>query len=431
VAIFIPRWGRFKDKKQSGPVDVNWNNDLTRGLTFLSGFGPKDLVGNVTETLTADITKRDNDYLFNSRTSTNPGVNYGDICDYYTNGLTATVVCRCPDWSNKDTSSLMALISKSEASGLVGRWALYVENSTIVGINRATGIANNTVSGDYTNKLFNSKTHVISYASTPAINNIFLDGLLFSTASGDGVAVAGTTLSLRLGAYANNNASYYGRFLGEIHIAYVHSRQLSADEEKEIGIYPYQLLKPRNQFFFLGSANETAGIQLTTVNPTVSIGASQTIPASLNITTTNPTIESGLSQTLHANLALTTANPIIALAVNEGQVNASVALTTQNPVISARITGGEPDFVLGGVPLRGEVKRGKRRWDPDEEYEAEYNENIPVDNPIIKLDGSVTKIKESMDYAKKQADKKDEDDVKAIVQFVKQYRSNIISTWLN
>jgi len=432
MAIFIPRWGRFKDKKPTGPVDVNWNNDLTRGLTFLAGFGPKDLVGNLSETLSEDVTKlgADGSYNFITRTNTaNPGVTFGDNHDYPANGMTATVIAKASSWNQTDGTAVTGLFGKGGTTGS-GKWGIFSQNTTLNAFVTTSADRIITVSG----VLQHGSTHVMTWASlaSSGTDYLYLDGKTIGSTSANSGTPSSTAYNLRIGAYGNSSGAYY-RFIGEVPLAFLHGRKITTDEAKEIAIYPYQLLKPRSQFFFLGTsaANETADIALTTVNPTIAIGASQLQHTDVAITTTNPTIAAELSQTLHADVAITTVNPTIAATVNETVVLASVALTTQNPIISARITGGEPDFVLGGVPFHSEVKRGKRRWELDEEYEAEYNENVPVDNPLIKLDGSVTKIKESMDHAKKQADKKDEDDVKAIVQFVKQYRSNIISTWLN
>jgi len=46
MAIFIPRWERWKNKRPTGPVDVNWNNGLTQHLVEIILPGLKTTVVN-------------------------------------------------------------------------------------------------------------------------------------------------------------------------------------------------------------------------------------------------------------------------------------------------------------------------------------------------------------------------------------------------
>ena len=44
MAIFIPRWEKYKDKKPSGPVDINWNNGLSANLVVATSDFKNELV---------------------------------------------------------------------------------------------------------------------------------------------------------------------------------------------------------------------------------------------------------------------------------------------------------------------------------------------------------------------------------------------------
>jgi len=423
MAIFIPKWERWKNKQPSGPVDVNWNNDLTNNLVFAQNGDKINLVSDGIITVTGNVPVVDNALSFNNSLS-----NY---IDYSTlpiknsgQGYSVASIFAL----NATSSANESILDNDDSGSSATRIFQFRKNTS----NKFEAIAFNSSGVAFSQSSLASlvvkKSATLLAVVTLSNLRVYLDNIPRD------IAITGTlnqlSARLRIGARYN---TLFQPCNGLIFSSFVWGTPLSYEKSASFYEYPYQLLKPRSQFFFLGAgaANETVDIALTTVNPTIAIGASQLQHADVAITTTNPTIAAELSQALHADVAITTVNPTIAATVNETVVLASVALTTQNPIIAARITGGEPDFVLGGVHLHGEVKRGKRRLDTDEEYEAEYNENVPVDNPLIKLDGSVTKIKESMDQVKKQADKKYEDDIKAIVKFVKEYRSNIISTWLN
>jgi len=433
MAIFIPRWERWKDKKPSGPAEINWNNPLTNGLILAVSpdNSRNDIVNNIPLAYTGSFVLKES---------------LKNCLGYASEAASTNIRCDRTDSLIKPTeaSVFIRAVKTGTASGSYPVIAGLYPNTTDVTPWASASIRLDTATGKPSFGWNNANTGLSMAPSGGVISNNMPFTLALCVGNGDvkgyedGVEIAsstnastisyGTTARFQVGGGVASLSNYPSTVTD---IVFLFGRKLTVIENYELAQYPYQLLKPRSQFFFLGGSNETADIQITTVNPTIAIGASQLQHTDVSITTVNPTIAAELSQTLHADVAITTVNPTIAAIVNETVMLASVALTTQNPIISARITGGEPDFVLGGVPLHSEVKRGKRRWETDEEYEAEYNENVPVDNPLIKLDGSVTKIKESMDHAKKQADKKDEDDVKAIVQFVKEYRSNIISTWLN
>jgi len=431
MAIFIPRWDRWKDKAPLVPVEINWNSYFAQNL--VGALAAHDRNATITGTC-------------------------GVVTGMYNNSAINAINC--------DGASILS--AKTIRNPVDKATIIYVGNVDLA-INSIVGGFGTSSGGS---QLFGIQTNPAVYevplrsvirtvdaggittadvllANAPGISSVNLWASVYDGTTALKIYKNGKNVtSVNSNTAATGNLSLYDKFcLGGIFRGtnsyaqtgvkasnvFGFDKAFTTEEISAFSEYPFQLYKPRGQFFFLGSgaANETADIALTTVNPTIAIGASQLQHTDVAITTTNPTIAAELSQTLHADVAITTVNPTISATVNETVVLASVALTTQNPIIAARITGGEPDFVLGGVPLHSEVKRGKRRLETDEEYEAEYNENVPVDNPLIKLDRSVTKIKESIDHAKKQADKKDEDDVKAIVQFVKEYRSNIISTWLN
>jgi len=328
MAIFIPRWERWKNKRPSGPQQINWNSGLTRGLTFLTGFGPNDLVGNLPETLSVDVKKLSADgvYNFTSRTATsNQGVTFGDNHDYPTaTGMSSTVVVKASSWTMGDTNSLGGLIGKSEASGLAGRWGTYIAGAKLeafvggnAGVNRLISVTHN---------LLPNKTHIITWASLESAGTdyLYVDGSVVGSTTSLVNSVAGTTLPLRIGAYSNVT-DYFGRFLGEIPLAFIHARKLTHEEAYELGQYPYQLLKPKNQLFII-SQGQSANVTLTTVNPTIAVGASQLQHANVALTTVNPTIAVGASQLQHTGIAITTANPVIIATLSQGQ-SANVTLT--------------------------------------------------------------------------------------------------------
>jgi len=424
MAIFIPKWNKYKSLPNK-PVEINWNSGYAVNLVgALSAHNKNYTVAGTCGLVTGmfsnepiQLLKGDGASLLSAKLIRPIGsaasfIYFGHH-DYSQSNISAGIGTSSAGSQFFGLQSQYGVLNFRAVIRLVDAGGISTAETTSIPADKDTDAWSCVYDGTTTLKLYKN-------------GGFLTPGVTLTGASG-----AATSLDLVCLGGINRGTDTYATTGTNSALIFAFDKAISAEEVKELSEYPGQLLKQRNQFFFLGSANESADIALTTVNPTISIGASQLQHTDVAITTTNPTIAAELSQTLHADVAITTVNPTIAATVNETVALASVALTTQNPIISARITGGEPDFVLGGVPLHSEVKRGKRRWETDEEYEAEYNENIPVDNPIIKLDGSVTKIKESMDHAKKQDDKKDEDDVKAIVQFVKEYRSNIISTWLN
>jgi len=302
MAIFIPRWGRFKDKKPSGPVEINWNNGLATNLVGATSDFKNELVRNSLIVTNGSYNNAD---LYHTSTS-----HFTEIEQTTDSILPKGKVSILIGYNKSDTTN-----RDSAAFGLPGA---QTTARCVVHLPYSDGVCywdfGGQISG--TNRLSVASLNISNdnwaFISSPSSKmEIWQNGILKASNTGGRTRTTGTT------KFTLGKAEIAISDLASYKYIYIFNNVLSDLEIKDINTYPYQLLKPRNNFFFLGSANGTADIALTTVNPTIAIGASQLQHADVAITTINPTIAAGLSQELHADVAITTINPTIAATVSE------------------------------------------------------------------------------------------------------------------
>jgi len=247
--VFIPRWEKYKDKKPSGLVEVNYANELAKGLkvAMMPEAGMQNLA---IETLT---------------TATNPLVTNEDqqknwIFDRSTDTTIDT------KYSNSSIAEHSCFLITRHRLLLSVKLETYVTNR--VSANNGFAFYTESASGSFPNQTFRCgyvhggvAAYTSSYTITGSNTNFIPIGFAAKINSAVDFYVNGKNVdSVAIGSINNNSDTFRigkdGFFNSallhnEMPVLYHFDRQLSEEEFATLSENPYQILKPRQKFFVM------------------------------------------------------------------------------------------------------------------------------------------------------------------------------------
>ena len=348
-SFFIPRWEKYKDKKPTGPVEIDWNNPLTDSL-HNAVVVDRDIVSNESLSSVFGNSISYSASTFGEGVVTGNGLKY-KLSQYPFN-----------DTSNNRKTTLIAITT------LTGAIQQY---SGVIAVNPGNNAGLKTRST--ANRIEADNRGYITLLDAPTLDTYFLvcqgDTLYANTLRAGSARLYDNNLNMLSGSSTagefNYNADLYiggdyryvtGRYTEQIfHSGYLFHRLLSDDEIFALYEAPYQILKPRKTFFtFSASSSQTLTATLfsnnnTFYSPSANAGTVSLQPSVFNNTSSFYTPTVATSNTLQADV-LSNTNTFYSHTLAEGSVALQPLLfTNNNTVYSSTVIQGtvalQPDLL--------------------------------------------------------------------------------------
>ncbi len=295
--VFIPRWEKYKDKKPSGLVEVNYANELSANLRHCYFFG--------TQTNNVDLVTLSNSSLVGANiVTTNDGV---------VNGASSHInLGTLPVNTFSEISCLLSYKNYVFAAPFGRFFGIQYSGADDIRLYSSSGILTSHFDdGSYTARTFGSieSSAEIVLTHTGSLHSGYKNGKFVSSVS-DTYNFVGTNGLTYVGSTPSVSSAYvsatFERFL-------VFDKALSADEIYTLNENPYQILKPRKTFFTFSTttSSQTLTATLFTNNntfysPSANAGTVSLQPSVFNNTSSFSTPTVTASNSLQAELLTNT-----------------------------------------------------------------------------------------------------------------------------
>jgi len=347
--VFIPNWGKYRDKKPTVRVQVNWNNPISNLLVISTNDFKSNLVNNTPITTNGGTLK--NDYLEHDNTS---------------------------DYTELESTN-DSILSLSEVSIILG----YKKTDAILRDSGAFGFKTATASnkcavrlpynidskvywdfGGNTTNISRAISNVLTYGDdiwafnasvSKSLMQIYQNGLLVKEIAS---AVTRTRASAKFTLGCNTNT--VDSDLAIFKFINVFNRALKSEEIKDLSIYPYQLLKSDPVIFSLGSVDTTgpiisnisaSNIQQTVADITWNTDENSDSVVEYGLTTGyGSTASNGSLVTSHSvPLSVLTANTLYHYRVKSTDASSNLSTSSDQTFTTAAESAGGARFGLLGV----------------------------------------------------------------------------------
>ena len=259
--VFIPRWEKYKDKKPTGLVEINYGHELSTGL--VTAIFPQDyrLVDLTNDSELTGIGKSV-DYLtrFSEASRTDASLAGYHIFPVKTESARSLTVAHAAKLYSGSSAEIL-LRDATVTGGYIFGWRNASKWDMRVG---AT---------DYTNNgTFNLDTEYLYVAScSSTFSRLYVDSKLVISGAAGGTQQPNTEWYIHKNG---TNAQYANASTAFVLIWDVAKSQ---DEVVSFSEYPYQILKPRKTFFVL---TQSSGVTASVTGASVSLSAG-TLSASI------------------------------------------------------------------------------------------------------------------------------------------------------
>jgi len=259
--VFIPRWEKYKDKKPTGLVEINYGHELSTGL--VTAIFPQDyrLVDLTNDSELTGIGKSV-DYLtrFSEASRTDASLAGYHIFPVKTESARSLTVAHAAKLYSGSSAEIL-LRDATVTGGYIFGWRNASKWDMRVG---AT---------DYTNNgTFNLDTEYLYVAScSSTFSRLYVDSKLVISGAAGGTQQPNTEWYIHRNG---TNAQYANASTAFVLIWDVAKSQ---DEVVSFSEYPYQILKPRKTFFVL---TQSSGVTASVTGASVSLSAG-TLSASI------------------------------------------------------------------------------------------------------------------------------------------------------
>lgn len=358
-------------RKPSYNVDIDWSHPLAKGLVscvILNGQQPIDLVDNSFGTRVGGVAsnKYDKDGLLYTFDGVNDYINFGDKDRYSVANGKMSAFARA---SNLITGQQQPFITKYDnvLSSFAGEYTLGLESTNELAFQVLDGAYNVKCRMQSNSPVALSGSYGASWDNSGVDEGVtlYMDGQsVAATGGGEDtsfVSAENTAADFVIGAGAIDEPAYDEYLKGDISIALVWDRELSATEHKAIAENPYQLLKPKTVYFSIGDG-VTGVINSTLGNVTPSISGKVNVSGTLVQTLAGASLDGvGSVEAVTGALAVNLDNVVLSgngeIKVT-GLANVTLADTTLTGV-------GEVDAIVGtlnssldsvGITASGVVK---------------------------------------------------------------------------
>lgn len=332
--VFIPCWEKYKDKKPSGLVEINYAHELARGLkvAMMPEAGMQNLAIETLTTSTNPLVtneEQQKNWIFDRSTDTT-------IDTKYSNSSITEHSCFLITRHRLLTSGNNEFYIGNRVSGNKG-FNFYTSNPAGVlpdQTYRLGYVHGGIAVYESTYTISGSNTRFLSvgfFAKIGSAVDYYVDGKNI-----DSKAIGGITNnsdSLRVGKDVYFNGSYLHN---EMPVLYYFDRQLSDSEFESLNEAPYQILKPRQSFFVFGGAAGTQTLTPSVVTnantfytATVTGGTQALTPSLVANTNTFETATVTTQNTLTASVVTNTSSFYSATVVASNSLQPSVVANTQ------------------------------------------------------------------------------------------------------
>ena len=358
-------------KSSSVYQDVDWTNELTRGLrgpytaAYLFGADKKHSLTNrnslASYTATETVGQNGTQLSFNGSQQANTGINGIGLAQ-------GTIV-----WSQRpndafNSGTVRAMWGNTAGSGSTEISAqLFSDNNFYIGWN-VSGTDNRVTLAASASNWPTDKHSLYAFSWVQGGNSIFYrNGIELGRYTGSTqVSSAGSALTIgQLGA------AWSAWFNGDIDLFYVFDVALVPQEVLALAINPYQILIPDNRVVFLGGAGSSAAITgaasgVGTATGTLSGGAAAIAGSATGVDTATGTLQSGSTfttkiiknntRTVYASISGCTL--LIYDPTTHALLNVVTGLTTNSSGVIATFVAG---LVAGNYPYDVIFPSGARR----------------------------------------------------------------------
>ncbi len=351
---FLPGFGTPRIKP-SGPIVIDWNNPLTRGLEYCLPCNspmPVNIANGVPDTLNGSVKFTGDSFSWFEATSSDY-ISVNTPFDKQGGQFSLVVMARF----GNPAAGFPVLAGRGDTGS--DEWmfgdATTGGNEDMLRLYAAGGQCN--ASGSFIQD--RQQVFAFSYGENGNNGRVYGDGrLIGSDTTGSALDTSTNTKDLTIGGADQNGTRNFG---GDIYLVLGYSRALTDAEHLSLSRDPYQVLKPANDlYYFPVSAAGDGAIELTPSNGVINaVGNTPAVTASLSLSPSNGGINvAGNTPTVTSALSLSPSNGVVNAVGNTPTVTiqeAAIELTPSNGVIN--VTGNTPTIglTLDIAPQNGRI----------------------------------------------------------------------------
>lgn len=335
--VFIPRWEKYKDKKPTGLVEVDWNHRLAQKVNFVMLPDLREVVQSKDKILsrTYGTYQPATDHYIEFDTSLNAEALA------YTTGVNPTSG-DISVFSIADTSNIVNI------GNLVSRDSTYstrdyqfrIDSDGTFRTIQWPGVIQYTASAT-------KDLHSFLWNKRGTTNEMFVDNTLTSASGAASVITSSNSVLTIGGRFQGPGSGFVEKFNGKVYLSIEFFDALTLDESYELIENPYQILKPRKTFFTFSTTTSSSQTLTPTLftntntfySPSANTGTVSLQPSVFNNTSSFYTPTVATSNNLQADLLTNTQTFYNQTVTTSNTLQADV-LSNTNSFYSHTLAGG-------------------------------------------------------------------------------------------